>query len=109
MSSVTIRCDIPLEDIKVSNHALARYKQRADCTLTDDELIIEELKKRLAGAVLVEHKTPTEAALALIRHNYEPAVYYRRGGIVFVLAKDNTVLTVHRGEAKKWRPVAPNN
>jgi hypothetical protein len=100
-----VRCKIPATEIKVSNHALNRYKQRILQRDISDEELRQIIREQVANGVEVEHKSPADAVKALMSHNYERATYYRKSGVVYVLSKDNTVLTVHRGEAQKWRPV----
>jgi len=104
----TVRCALDPKEIKVTNHAVTRYRERKEIDNLNDEQIREQIAERLSNAVLVEHKDPADLVRALLRHNYQKANYYRRGGLVFVVSADGTVLTVHKGEAKQWRPVFDN-
>lgn len=100
-----MRCDVPIKDIKVTNHAVTRYRERTDSKTLTDQQVRDTIKQLVSKGALVEHKRQEDAVMAIIQHKCEKAYYYRRAGLVFVVSQDNTVLTVHRGEAKKWRPV----
>lgn len=107
LQSKTCRSKLVVEELKITNHAVNRFKQRRECNLNDDA-VRKLIKDLLKQAQQVEHKDPSQAVKALIRHNYEKARYFRRSGLIFVLSADNTVLTVHKGEAKQWRPIFNN-
>lgn len=98
------RSKLDVDELKITNHAVARFKERRESNL-DDNTVRKIIKDLLVEACPVEYKDPAEAVRALIRHKCERAQYFRRAGLIFVVSTDNTVLTVHKGEARQWRPV----
>jgi hypothetical protein len=87
--------------MKVSHHAIKRFRQRTGCKQSD-EYVRYRVLDLLGRAVEIELKNKKFRTLALLNHDMREAQYFRAGEFVFVV-DDGVVTTVHNGEANRWK------
>jgi hypothetical protein len=92
----------------ISDHALRRFRARfcdptANSPLSEDELAtrVHTLYEKASPAEVI----PKYIARQMLSHGIDKDTSYRiRGNIVFVVVED-TLITVHNNETKRWRRV----
>lgn len=84
---------------KISAHAIDRFIERTGCK--SRQHAESTLKGLINEADELELKDRYKA-LQLINHNYRDARYYRRADWLLVVCNE-TVVTCHRAEAKRWK------
>lgn len=97
-----LRPSLDVSRIEITNHAVERYRQRTGCKQSDDE-IRERIRQRLKASEEVQHKTPQLAALSIMKHGFTKAKYYDHGGLIFVVVNERALVTLHKGEAGRWK------
>ena len=102
MQTLYIPQETTAVELVVTDHAVQRYRERTNCKQALDNSIREIIRQRISQGTEVVHKTPQQAALSIIKHGFTKATYIRHNGIVFVIT-DNNVVTLHKGEANRWK------
>jgi hypothetical protein len=93
--------DLSDSGLIVTKHAIDRYKERTGKDLPD-EYIADRIRSSIRKAKEVKHKNSILSARSLIDHGYEKAIYFKYRKLIFVIV-DNTVVTVHKGQANYWK------
>mgnify|MGYP003418750951 FL=1 len=86
--------------MKVSNHAIERFRERTGCKKSDISIQNKLLKFADLGKP-AEFRTKGYATLALINHNFERAEYLMYNDWILVIA-DDCIITIHENESKRW-------
>jgi hypothetical protein len=91
---------MPKEKMKITKHALERYRQRTGATCSDTcaELKISQMLERAEEVQL----KPRYKTAALLCHKFEPANYYRVGNLIFVVVND-CLTTIHLNDKRKFQ------
>lgn len=87
----------------ISNHAIRRFRERSGAKYSDKQ-VRAKLTSMLALAKEVT-LSPRYRVNALLNHNCRPAQYYRYADYILVVEQD-TLKTIHRGEAGRWVGIA---
>lgn len=90
------------DNLEVTKHAIDRYKERSGVKDLPDHYIVDRICTSIKKGKPVTHKNPALAACSLMNHRYQKASYFRHRGLIFVVV-DNTVITVHNGQANHWK------
>ena len=85
--------------MKISNHAIERFRERSG-TKKNDKEIARKLCYFLTKAKEVELKKHY-GVIALLNHDFKPAKYYNYNGWILVV-EDDELKTIHMGEAGRW-------
>ena len=88
----------------IAQHAIDRYRERTGSKKCD-ATVCERLAARIASAEEMQLK-PKYRVIELIAHG-TPAQYWRSSDILFVV-EGGVIVTIHRGEAGRWIPLAPS-
>jgi len=86
--------------MRVSIHAIQRFRQRTGTNKTNKE-IETRLLELFSKCKTARFKRKEDEVMALLNHHFQIANYFIRSNIVFVVS-DDTILTIHNNEAKRW-------
>lgn len=91
-----------MDCLKVSPHAIDRYRERTNCTVRMDACHVKQrLESTFNKSVPAELKKEYRVT-QLLRYGLDKTTEYRIcSNIVFVIV-DGVVATVHRNESKRW-------
>jgi len=81
-------------------HAITQYMRRSGMASRERaaEAIVGLMRKATRLAVKERYRV-----LQLINHNFEDAEYWTNQGWVFVVKEGRYIVTVHNGQAKRWK------
>lgn len=86
--------------MKVSEHAITRFRERTGCRKKDCR-ITKRLLDLFRLAQPAEFKNTVYETLALLNHDFERAEYFMYNDWVFVVVND-CIKTVHQNESNRW-------
>lgn len=89
----------PKRQLIVSNHAVIQYMRRSGTQ--SKERARNKLSQLVQRAESIELKDRYKV-IQLLNHDFKDAEYLFWAGWVFVV-RDEEVITVHKGEAKRWK------
>jgi len=86
-------------DIKITAHAVERFKQRRERNDLDDRVVETSILKMLTHGTEV---TPVNKVASLLYNRLHEARYFQHGDLIAVLV-DKTVVTCSKNLSGKWR------
>jgi hypothetical protein len=89
--------------MKISLHAISRYRERSNTPEGTDEEIIDKIHQALATSRLVQLRSKKERVSKLLTHG-AGATYHQSGAEVFVRVGD-TVVSAYMYFRDRWMPV----
>lgn len=89
--------------MNVSKHAIKRFRERTNCNRYDQS-IIDKLIYMVQHGEEVKPKKHY-GVMAILNHNFKEARYYDYFGQYVLVVEEDTIVTVHKGEARRWERI----
>ena len=89
---------------RISHHAIERMRNRGNMGQNSDMQIAHRLRIMLRDSEEMKLK-PGHDVIALLNHDFKKARYFKHGKWILVM-EDDTIVTAHTGEAKRWIPAS---
>jgi len=84
--------------LEITNHSIIRYLERTENLLS----VKEKITKIIKEGELVK---PRNEASIIINNGFKICDYYRHGGLIAVVTKEGSVLTVMRSRKGQYKKV----
>ncbi len=88
------------EGLMVTSHAIKRFREKSESQKTSEQIAHRLLSWMEIAKELIPKKH--FGTIALLNHDFQEAKYYKHGNWIMVVCNKKLV-TIHHGEAGRWR------